>query len=93
MLTPAAARASAGSLLLCRGCMGMGEGVGFPSIYHLVSALTPEAEKARSFGAVQAGVPAGQVLAFLVAPLVSARCGWEAVFYLFACVGFLWCGV
>ena len=93
LLTPAAARASAGSLLLCRGCMGMGEGVGFPSIYHLVCVLAPEAEKARSFGAVQAGVPAGQVIAFLIVPLVSAHYGWEAVFYLFACVGFLWCGV
>lgn len=91
LLTPAAARASAGLLLLCRGCMGLGEGVGFPSIYHLVSVLVPEAEKARSFGTVQAGVPAGQVVAFLVVPLISARFGWEAVFFLFASIGFLWC--
>ena len=58
-----------------------------------MSVLAPEAEKARSFGAVQAGVPAGQVIAFLIVPLVSAHYGWEAAFYLFACVGFLWCGV
>eukprot|EP00894_Picocystis_sp_ML_P005496 jgi/Pico_ML_1/56013/g1614.t1 len=89
-ITPFASRQSISVLLLARFLMGLGEGMAFPCVYHVLSRFVPPEERSRSFAVVQGGVMMGTVFSFLTAPLLCGYFGWESVFYSYAILGFVW---
>ena len=90
IFTPPAAALGIAVLIAARVLMGMGEGVTFPSIYALYAKWVPVAERARSMAFANSGIPIGQVVALVVAPIIVVQLGWEWVFYLFGAVGGVW---
>lgn len=40
---------------------------------------------------VWGGLDLGSVIGLLIAPSIISRVGWQAVFYIFAVLGFMWC--
>lgn len=90
LVTPPAASIGLLLLLAVRVGMGMGEAVTFPSIYSLIGRWMPQAERSRSIGLINSGIPLGTVFALLVTPIIVTHLGWEWAFYLFGAVGVLW---
>ncbi len=90
MLTPVAAAGGLTALLVARVFMGIGEGVTFPSIYAMFSRWVPESERSRAIGMLFSAIPLGSVFALLATPWIVTQYGWEAGFYLFGSVGFIW---
>jgi sugar phosphate permease len=90
MLTPLAAVAGLGFLLLVRIGMGAGEGVAFPAIWSLYSSWVPVTERSRTIGLTISASPLGTVVALLLVPWIVQALGWEWAFYLFGGVGILW---
>lgn len=89
-LTPFACRQSLATLLITRFLMGLGEGMAFPCVYHILSRFVPPEERSRSFAAVQGGVLLGTMFSFLTAPILCTVFGWESVFQTYALLGFFW---
>jgi ACS family sodium-dependent inorganic phosphate cotransporter len=90
VLTPPAAFAGFGILLVVRVAMGMGEALTFPSLYSIYSRWIPLHERSRAVGLANSGIPLGTVFALVVTPYIVERLGWEWAFYLFGVVGVLW---
>ena len=90
LLTPIAAAGGMVALLVTRILMGVGEGVTFPSIYALFGRWIPLAERSRAVGLLFSLIPLGTVFALLATPWIVARFGWEAAFYAFGSIGFVW---
>lgn len=90
MLTPFAAYQSYFALLVCRGALGVAEGLAFPVIYHLLGKWVPSHERTRAVTAVSSGVQLGSTTAFLISPWLMRQYGWQSVFYVFGIVGFIW---
>ena len=90
LLTPIAAAGGMLALLVTRVLMGMGEGVTFPSIYAMFGRWVPLTERSRAIGILFSMIPLGSVFALLATPWIVIRFGWEASFYAFGLVGFLW---
>ncbi len=90
LLTPIAAAGGMVALLVTRVLMGVGEGVTFPSIYSLFGRWIPLAERSRAIGMLFSLIPLGSVFALLATPWIVARFGWEAAFYAFGSIGFVW---
>jgi ACS family sodium-dependent inorganic phosphate cotransporter len=90
MITPVAAAGGMVALLVTRVLMGVGEGVTFPSIYAMFGRWIPLAERSRAIGILFSTIPLGSVFALLATPWIVARFGWEAAFYAFGAIGFVW---
>ncbi|MCZ6711903.1 MAG: ACS family MFS transporter [Gammaproteobacteria bacterium] len=90
LLTPVAAAGGMIALLVTRVLMGVGEGITFPSIYALFGRWVPLAERSRAIGMLFSLIPLGSVFALLATPWIVARFGWEAAFYAFGSIGFVW---
>ncbi|MEQ8861456.1 MAG: ACS family MFS transporter [Pseudomonadales bacterium] len=90
ILTPPAAYAGFGLLILVRILMGTGEAVTFPSIYTLYSRWVPLTERSRAVALANSGIPLGTVFALVVTPIIVIHLGWQWAFYLFGAVGVLW---
>ena len=90
VLTPPAALAGLGVLLLCRVAMGMGEAVTFPAFYSLYARWIPAGERARAVAFSNSGIPLGTIVGLVVTPIIVAQLGWEWAFYLFGALGAFW---
>ena len=90
LLTPPAALAGLGFLLLTRMLMGMGEAVTFPSIYNLYAKWLPLTGRSRSVGFTNSGIPSGTLFALIATPWVVNAWGWEWAFYSFGLAGLVW---
>ncbi|MBI3302648.1 MAG: ACS family MFS transporter [Deltaproteobacteria bacterium] len=93
LLTPPAAAISLAVLFMARVGMGLGEGVAFPAIHNLFARWVPVRERARSVALNTSGIPLGTVGALLLTPAIVLTWGWQAVFYCFGVLGFLWFGL
>lgn len=85
--------AQMGILWLCasRALVGLGEGVAPSAATTVLARLMPSTERARAVSLVWGGLDVGSAVGLLLSgPLI--RCfGWPSVFYLFACLGLIWC--
>ncbi|XP_053395417.1 sialin-like [Mercenaria mercenaria] len=74
------------SLIVARVVLGLGEGLGLPTIFHIFSHGIPSEERSRAFGYLVAAGSIGQTLASVICPQLS----WSMMFYLFGSIGFIW---
>ncbi len=93
IITPAAAYAGFGILILARFLLGFGEGAAYPSAYSLINAWMPGREISRSVSMIGAAAAVGTVLALLVVGKIVESYGWPSVFYMFGSLGLIWCAI
>ncbi|CAG8491859.1 1492_t:CDS:2 [Dentiscutata heterogama] len=94
LLTPISARINVYCLILCRICLGMGEGPTYPSVHSLISKWFPPEERTRAI--TLAGVTnfIGMVITMPISNLLgSSQFGWESIFWVFAIVGSIWSAI
>ncbi|XP_064604930.1 uncharacterized protein LOC135470105 [Liolophura sinensis] len=77
---------SLNALMISRVFLGLGEGLGLPTVFHIFSHTIPVEERSRAFGYLVALGSIGQTVAALVCPHLA----WPWMFYLFGILGFLW---
>lgn len=77
---------SLNALMIARVLLGLGEGLGLPTIFHIFSHTIPGEERSRAFGYLVAAGSIGQTFASLLCPHLS----WPWMFYLFGFMGFIW---
>ncbi|CAG8770814.1 42684_t:CDS:2 [Gigaspora margarita] len=91
LLTPISARINIYCLILCRICLGIGEGTTFPCLHSLVSKWFPPEERSRAVSALYASNFIGMVITMPISNLLgSSQFGWESIFWVFAIVGSFW---
>lgn len=90
LLTPLSAMASFPALIAARILMGVGEGVAFPATYNLLGRWVPPQEITRAASFNLSAIPLGTLFAVTTTPFISLAFGWEAVFYSFGALGFIW---
>uniref|UniRef100_A0A069DYW3 Putative permease of the major facilitator superfamily protein n=1 Tax=Panstrongylus megistus TaxID=65343 RepID=A0A069DYW3_9HEMI len=74
------------ALIFCRVILGLGEGLGLPTIFHIFAHSVPIEERSRAFGYLVAAGSVGQTVASLVCPHLA----WRTGFYLFGTLGIVW---
>ncbi|XP_008785434.2 probable anion transporter 2, chloroplastic [Phoenix dactylifera] len=89
-LTPWAADHSTAMLLAVRALFGLAEGVAFPSMSTLLFRWFPGHERATAVAISMAGFHLGNVISFLVSPIILSRVGVNGSFAFFASLGFIW---
>jgi len=89
-LTPMSAMASFPILIATRIAMGLGEGVAFPATYNLLGRWVPLRERSRAAAFNLSAIPLGTLFAVTATPFIAVSFGWQAVFYAFGAVGFVW---
>ncbi|XP_018897871.1 uncharacterized protein [Bemisia tabaci] len=85
MMTPILAP-SLPALILTRVLLGLGEGLGLPTIFHIFANNVPIEERSRAFGYLAAAGSVGQTFASVVCPHLP----WPIMFYLFGSLGMVW---
>ncbi|CAB3376161.1 Hypothetical predicted protein [Cloeon dipterum] len=86
ILTPLVASSSIAGLVFFRIVLGIGEGLGLPTMYHLLAVSVPEEERSRAFGYLVAAGSVGQTFASVLCPHLY----WPTSFYIFGLMGFAW---
>lgn len=77
---------SATALIICRIILGLGEGLGLPTIYLIFANNIPIEERSRAFGYLYAAGSIGQTIASVICPHLM----WETSFYVFGILGIIW---
>jgi len=90
LLTPLSAMASFPILIATRIAMGLGEGVAFPATYNLLGRWVPLRERSRAAAFNLSAIPLGTLFAVTTTPFIAVYFGWQAVFYAFGALGFVW---
>ena len=90
ILTPLSAMTSFPVLIATRIAMGLGEGVAFPSVYHMLGRWVPAKERSRAASFNLTAIPLGTLTAIIVTPWLAVEYGWPSVFYVFGVVGIVW---
>ncbi|XP_013391484.1 probable anion transporter 4, chloroplastic [Lingula anatina] len=85
LLTPLFAH-SFYALFLSRVVLGIGEGIGLPTVFHIFAHTIHQDERSRAFGYLVALGSIGQTIAAIVCPHLP----WRYMFYLFGSLGFVW---
>lgn len=85
LLTPLVA-SSVYLLVLSRILLGLGEGLGLPTIFHIFAHSVPVEERSRAFGYLVAFGSIGQTAAAVLCPHLP----WRVSFYIFGIMGMLW---
>ena len=93
ILTPYAAAASFAMLIVARIALGLGEAATFPASYGMTARWVPPNERARSISLLISGIPIGTLFALMVTGWIVDEYGWQASFYSFGLVGFVWAAV
>ncbi|XP_059469725.1 uncharacterized protein LOC132193220 [Neocloeon triangulifer] len=86
VLTPLIASSSIAALIFFRILLGIGEGLGLPTIYHILALTVPEEERSRAFAYLVAAGSVGQTVASVICPHMH----WSSSFYIFGLAGFAW---
>lgn len=73
-------------LVLVRVLLGLGEGLGLPTIFHIFAHSIPVEERSRAFGYLVAFGSIGQTVAAVLCPHVP----WRWSFYVFGAMGIVW---
>ncbi|CAG8493606.1 16265_t:CDS:2, partial [Dentiscutata heterogama] len=90
-LTPFAAQAGLGYLLLCRILLGIGEGASFPTVNSLIASWFPTEESSKAVSAIISAAYIGIVVALPISTwLGSGSYGWPSIFWTFGMAGFVW---
>ena len=87
LITPLAALAGFGALIVSRIVLGLGEAATFPATYNLYSRWIPRSERSRVVAATLGGVPLGTVIGLSLSGLLVTHYGWPSVFYAFGAAG------
>lgn len=74
------------ALIFCRVLLGLGEGLGLPTIFHIFAHNIPIEERSRAFGYLVAAGSVGQTVASILCPHLA----WQTGFYLFGTLGIVW---
>lgn len=77
---------SINALIMSRVLLGLGEGLGLPTIFHIFSHAIPSEERSRAFAYLVAFGSIGQTMASIICPHLS----WQWMFYFFGSLGVLW---
>jgi len=93
VLTPPAAAAGIGVLIVCRFLMGVFESVTWPAVYNLFSCWVPLAQRGFALGLLNSAIAGGTVIAMLATPWLIDRWSWQAAFYVYGILGLLWSAV
>lgn len=73
-------------LVLSRVLLGLGEGLGLPTIFHIFAHTIPVEERSRAFGYLVASGSIGQTVAAALCPHLP----WRLSFYIFGAKGIIW---
>ncbi len=79
-------------MYLARWLLGLAEGLNFPGATSVLSRWVPRRARARIQGMNLSGIAAGPLIATPVAVWIMTAFSWQAVFYFFAVLGFIWAG-
>ncbi|CAG8606128.1 35056_t:CDS:2 [Gigaspora margarita] len=91
LLTPISARINIYCLILCRICLGVGEGATYPCVNSLISKWFPPEEQSRAVSVVCVSHFIGMVITMPISNLLgSSQFGWESIFWVSAIVGSIW---
>ncbi|WP_375207276.1 MFS transporter [Hyphococcus sp.] len=90
LATPAAASHSLTLLITVRIILGAFEGVVIPATYSLVGSWAGANERARLIAIVASGATLGAPGGLMASGFLAASVGWQAVFYVFGGLGFVW---
>jgi len=74
------------ALMGLRVILGIGEGLGLPTMFHIFAHTIPVEERSRAFGYLVALGSIGQTVAAVVCPHLH----WSVMFYVFGLMGFAW---
>ncbi|MFH4978647.1 hypothetical protein AB6A40_005356 [Gnathostoma spinigerum] len=74
-------------LVSSRIILGLGEGFGLPTMYHILAEGVPVNKRTSAFAYLTASGSAGQTIAAIICPLLY----WKVNFYVFGCLGLYWC--
>jgi len=88
-LTPAASPLF-WSLIACRVLLGLGEGVGMPSVHNFAGLWLPPQERSLGVTLISSGQYFGTFLALVASPQIAIYFGWEYIFYIFGVIGLIW---
>ncbi|XP_028161269.1 sialin [Ostrinia nubilalis] len=91
LLTPVMAQAHYAAAVIMRIGEGIGGGVTFPAMHVLLSKWAPPAERSVMAALVYAGTSLGTVISMLMAGILTAKVGWESVFYVMGGLSCIWC--
>jgi sugar phosphate permease len=80
-------------MYLARALLGLAEGVSFPASTSVLSQWLPRKSRARFQGLNLSAIAAGPLIATPISVWIMSSFGWEAVFYSFALLGYLWAAV
>ncbi|CAG0886633.1 unnamed protein product, partial [Cyprideis torosa] len=73
-------------LIVTRVLLGLGEGIGLPTVFHIFAHHIPPELRSRAFAYLVAGGSVGQVVASVLCPAFH----WSVGFFFFGILGFLW---
>jgi MFS transporter, ACS family, glucarate transporter len=79
-------------MYLVRGLLGLAEGLNFPGSTSVLSRWVPRKARARIQGLNLSGIAAGPLIATPLTVWIMMQFGWQAVFYFYGVLGFLWAG-
>jgi len=85
VITPLIAQSVSG-LIICRILLGLGEGLGLPTIFHVYAHHVPAEERSRAFGYLIAAGGAGQTVAAVLCPHLP----WRTSFIVLGLLGLAW---
>lgn len=74
------------ALIFLRVLLGIGEGLGLPTVFHILAHTIPVEERSRAFGYLVALGSIGQTVAALICPHLP----WPWMFYTFGALGIVW---
>ncbi|VDN04059.1 unnamed protein product [Thelazia callipaeda] len=74
-------------LIFARVILGLGEGLGLPTMYHILAQTVPSEQRSSAFSYLIAGGAVGQTIAAAICPHLK----WEYSFHIFGIIGICWC--
>lgn len=80
-------------MLLTRFCVGLGEAVAFPVVFHLLGAWIPESERPQAIALVLSASHLGAVLSLLFIPPAVVEFGWRVPLVILASMGLVWVAI
>ena len=89
-LTPPAAMASLGALVIARIALGLGEAAVFPASINMIGRWVPPERRSRATALLISAISLGTVFSLPITGWLVREYGWPWPFYLFGAVGLVW---